>query len=196
VASALTRFEELIQNPSLTMHLEQTTSLVIAGASRTISGVFNYRMDRSGGDYAATVFFPRVGRTVELRGVAGIDYAREGSSGWVTVPVDPAIASELGNPWQCLGPLDKLQPLNRITNPREAFIFGNSGPIEYLTAELRAQGFEGHITSLRFVVRPDGIPIEVTFNGEASAPGGTVTFASTLTASRVGEDITIDQPVP
>jgi hypothetical protein len=61
---------------------------------------------------------------------------------------------------------------------------------------MREQGFVGQLTSLRFVVRADGVPIELTFNGEVIVPGARVTLGSTLYASRVGEPITIEKPVP
>jgi hypothetical protein len=193
-ADALARFKELIASPSLTMHLESTTSLVAGVASQFGSLATSYRMDISGANFAATVFIG--GQTIELRQIEGVAYARMGNAAWAKGALDESVLGDIIEPWKILGSLDALRPFARTVNPREAFVFGSSGPIDYQPAAFRKQNIVTKITSLRFTVRADGVPIDAVFNAEATAAGGKITFATNLVATRVGESITIEQPVP
>jgi hypothetical protein len=192
-AAALEKFKELRTSPTLTMHLEQTTSYSGALASQGFYVAENYRMDVSGQNFAATIF--SANSTIEFRNFGGIAYLKIGNGPWGAGELDPAIAGEIANPWKSLGPLEKLVPFTRTVNPREAFIFGITEKFEYQSEYMKAQGIVGHITAVRFTVRFDGIPIEALVNGEATVNGAKVTWATTLKATRVGDqDILVEPP--
>jgi hypothetical protein len=193
-AASLTRFNTLVRSQTTSMHLEQTTSVVAAAASQSVSLGSNYRMDVSGVDFAATIFAGN--QTVEFRSIAGIGYVKAGTQPWVQAPLDPVLLSDIVNPWQYVSALDTLQAQSYTFNPREAYIFGITRPLPYQTEAMRTQGMTGQITSLRFMVRTDGVPVELTYNAEATGPTGSVKLATTLRASRVGEPVKIDLPVP
>jgi hypothetical protein len=79
------------------------------------------------------------------------------------------------------------------------FHFTAAGPLPYETAQIREAGGEGALTSLDVYLRPDGTPVRMEFEFEATAasPGGApmeLSGDSTITFSNWGEPVDIEAP--
>ena len=190
-AAALAAFRALIADPALSYHMEQVGSASVADQSME----YSYQVDISGGDFAAVI--NAAGTETRLTAIGAAAYTKNGDGEWASMDLDRSTVVDILNPWQYLGLLDALVPDFMAPEPAGAFVFRNGEPIEYRTRAMREAKIVGQISTLAFLVMPDGTP--VAFGFDASSPdgqGGTMVTTSTVRFTKVGEPITITAPIP
>jgi hypothetical protein len=190
-AAVVAAFKLLIADPALSYHMEQTGSASAAGQSMD----YSYGVDISGQDFAAVI--NAGGTETRLTAIGTKAYLKSGDAAWESMDLDRATVTDILNPWQYLGSLDALVPDFMAPEPAGAFVFRNGAPVDYQTTSMREADIVGKITTLAFLVMPDGTP--VAFGFDATSPdgqGGTMETTSTVRFTKVGETITITSPIP
>jgi pyruvate/2-oxoglutarate dehydrogenase complex dihydrolipoamide acyltransferase (E2) component len=190
-AGALEAFGALTRSEDLSYHLAQTGTFEATAGS----AAFEYAIDVAGDDFSAVM---TVGsQTSSLRAIGDTLYVQGEDGTWTETPLDAGVAADITNPWQYLGSLDELTFVSRAPQQVDAFQFANGGPIDYQTNPMRESGIVGAITTLTFVVMPDGTPVEILFDAEApDGQGGTVAISSIVRFSDVGTPVVVEAPVP
>lgn len=190
-ADALEAFGALLEDADLAYRMEQAGSLTTtAGTSE-----FAYGIDVAGSDFSAIMTI--AGETIEVRGIGSTLHVKDADAGWTSAPLDAETLADIVDPWRYLGPLDALAFVSRAPGQMEAFQFANTAPIDYQTSAMRRSGAVGSITTLTFIVLPDGTPVELMFTAEApDGQGGTLEMTSTVLFSNVGGSIVIESPAP
>lgn len=194
-ATARAAFAELASRDDLSFHLAQVATVSASGSSL---GDVTYDLDVSGGNFAGTL--KANGKTVRLVYVDGITWAKVSGGKWKKSAVmSPEDAADVANPWRYLGPLDKLEFVDRPTTSPDRFEFRNAGSIPYQTAAMKQDGMHGTIDGLSVFLAADGTPIGFRLHSTAAYTSGAlaeqkVDSQTVIDISRFGEAITVKPP--
>jgi hypothetical protein len=184
---AVQAFAQLIAREDLAFHVDETISSTGGGGRATVS------MDVAGSDFAATIDIPGV-KSIELRHVGGITFARQGKGKWRSGTADERLLDELTDPWLYLCWLDDLE-LTVPADPPGGFTLACSKAYDYQSPLMRQAGKVGRIESLQLVLDADGRPVTMTLSGSGPTMAtDSDTFRAIMSFSSVGDRIEVKAP--
>jgi hypothetical protein len=182
-ASAVRAFGALIARGDLSFHVLETVATTGGGGTATID------LDVAGSDFAATIKI-KGARSVELRHVGAVTYARSGSGKWRSGTADERLLDEVTNPWLFLCWLDDLR-----YGETDGLEFACGRPFTYQSLTMRAAGKTGRIESLALAISADGTPLRMELSGAGpTLATNSETFTATFVFSKVDERIVVKAP--